>query len=180
MARLDWKRGSRFGPDPETNRTFAGMAGWQNVFGDWLTYYRYNADATIIDPIYDETAGNGRQYFPPLRVPALHVTHIQGPNEYGDLGYYTNDTLSAIISFEQFTGVGMQYADVLTGNYLKDRILYNRQVYRVTQISPRGKIQERSITLEIEGQQLKPDELFDDATFTQWADPDPAAGESHG
>lgn len=177
MSRLDRKKGSRFGPDAETNRIYNGMEGWRDVFGDWLTYYRYNSAETVMDPIYDEAIGSGRIYYPPLRVPAMHVTHIQGENEYGDLGFYANDSLTAIISFDQFSGVGMQWADVLTGNYLKDRVLYNRQVYRVVSISPRGKIQERSIVMSIECQQLKSDEILDDATFNQWAITDPALGD---
>lgn len=171
MARLDWKKGARFGADAETNRIYNGMEGWRDVYGDWLTYFRYNAAATQIDPIYDEAIGTGRQFYPGIRVPCLHITHVQGANEYGDIGFYASDTLSAIASFDQFSAVGMQWSDIETGDYLKDRVYYNRQVYRVVQISPRGKIQERSITIEIECQQLKNDEMFDDSEFLPWNNP---------
>src|ERR1017187_590110 len=131
MARLDRKRGSPFGSDAETNRVFSGMEGWRDVYGDWLNYFRYNPALTQIDPIYDEAIGQGRVYFPPIRVPCLHVTHVQGANEYGDIGFYNNDSLSMTASFDQFSSVGMQWSDIETTNYLKDRIVYNRQVYRV-------------------------------------------------
>jgi hypothetical protein len=171
LGRLDYKKGARFGSDAETNRVNHGMAGFADVFGDFIAYYRYDPSATVIDPIYDEAIGSGRIYYPAIRVPCLHVTHVQGQNEYGDIGFYNNDSLSAIASFDQFSAVGMPWSDIETGNYLKDRVYYNRQVYRVVKISPRGKIQERSITIEIECQQLKPDELYDDATFAPWNTP---------
>jgi hypothetical protein len=168
MARLDWKRGARFQADAETNRVFTGMAGWRDVYGDWCSYYRFNAALTVTDPIYDEAVGTGRMYYPPIRVPCLHVVHVQGENEYGQLGYYFNDTLTVTCSFDQFGAVGLMYSDIETGNFLQDRIVYDREVYRVVQMSPRGKIQERSTVIQIECSQLKPDEMYDDLTFQQY------------
>lgn len=168
MSRLDWKRGA-FNPDSETERIFAGMAGWRDVNGDWVFYYRYNPLLSQVDDVYDEASGSGRVYDGPIRVPAIHVVHIQGSNEYGDLGFYYNDELTATISFNQMSGTGLTYADVTAGQYLKDRLLYNDQVYRIVQISSRGKIQERSVIVTITASQLKPDELVDDAQFKQWS-----------
>lgn len=145
------------------------MAGWRDVNGDWIFYYRFNPNTSQMDDVYDEAAGNGRVYDGPIRVPAIHVVHIQGQNEYGDMGFYYNDELTATVSFEQLAGVGLTYADVTAGQYLKDRLLYNDQIYRITQISSRGKIQERSVIVEITASQMKPDELVDDLQFKQWS-----------
>ena len=168
MSRLDWKKG-RYSADVETNSIFSGLEGWRAENGDWFNYYRFNAGASVMDDVYDEASGSGKSYFPPVRVPAIHVVHVQGENEYGDMGFYYNDQLTITVSFEQFSLVGMEYADITAGDYLKDRILYNGQVYRVVQMSSRRKIQERSIIIEISCQQLKPDELIDDAEFAQWS-----------
>lgn len=168
MSRLDWKRGA-FNPDSETERIFAGMAGWRDVNGDWIYYFRYNTNASQMDDVYDEAVGVGRVYNGPIRVPAIHVVHVQGANEYGDMGFYYNDQLVATVSFDQLSGVGLTYADVTAGQYLKDRMLYNDQIYRIEQISSKGKIQERSVIVSITATQMKPDELIDDPQFRQWS-----------
>lgn len=168
MARIDWKKG-RWTADQETDRIYKAMRGWRDVSGDWIDYYRYNEAATVIDPIYDEATGAGRIYGSRTRVPVLHVVLIVGDNENTDMGFYFNDTLEVICAFDQFTGVGMDYAEVKTGDYLKDRIYYNQKIFRVVQIQPRGKIQQRPTLIHISATQLKPDELVDDTLFAQWS-----------
>lgn len=168
MGRLDWKKG-RFTSDQETDRIYKAMRGWRDVSGDWVDYYKFNASATLIGDIYDEATGTGRVYSARIRVPVLHATIIPGDNQNGDMGFYYNDALQIIVAFDQFTGVGMDYADVLQGNYLKDRIYYNQKVFRVLSMTPAGKIQERPTMIEINATQLRPDELIDDQEFAQWS-----------
>ena len=168
MVRLDWKRG-RFSSDVETKKILDGMEGWQNHYGDQLRYYRYDEDASEMDPVYDEAIGVGRQYKPYVVVPCQHVTHVQGANEYGEYGMYYNDELSAIISFRAFTGTGLTLADIETGSYLDDRVLYDRKVFRVVQLIVRGQIQQRDIIISMQASQVKPDELVDDPEFSTWS-----------
>lgn len=168
MGRLDWKRG-RWSASQETDLIFKGMRGWRDTSGDWLDYYRLNEEATLLDPVYDEAVG-GRVYFPPVRVPCLHVQAIKGENENTDMGFYYNDLLSATIAFDQFTGVGMRHADIQTGNYLNDRVYYDQRIFRITQLEIRGQIQQRDIIVGLDATQLKPDELVDDPIFSQWSE----------
>lgn len=168
MSRLDWKRG-RFSADLETDRIFKGLRGWRDVNGDWLNYYRFDSAATQLDPIYGEAIGTGRMYKSPVRMPCLHVTHLRGANENGTAGFYTNDDLDATIAFDLFLQMGMSYADIDTQNYLKDRVLYDTKVFRVTNIAVRGQIQERDIIVGLTATQCKPDELVDDQQFKQWS-----------
>lgn len=145
------------------------MEGWRRSYGDTLRYYRYNSALSQMDPVYDEAVGAGRAYFPPFAVPVQHVTHVQGQNEYGEYGMYYNDMLTAYISFAAFTGVGLSYADIETGNYLDDRVLYDRKIFRVVQLITQGQIQQRDILVLLRGVQLKPDELVDDPEFADWS-----------
>lgn len=168
MSRLDWKRG-RWSADQETDRIFKAMRGWRDVMGDFIDYYQFNAAATVLDPIYDEAVGLGRVYYPRMRIPVLHSTLIVGDNENTDMGFYFNDTLEIQCAFDQFNGVVMNHPDVLTGNFLKDRIYYNQKIFRVLQIEPKGKIQERPTIIAISATQLKPDELVDDQLYNQWS-----------
>ena len=170
MSRLDWKNG-KFTADNETDQIYTAMAGWRDVSGDWIDYFRLNASATQIDDIYDEAVGQGRIYYPAVRIPVLHVTLIPGDNQNTDMGFYYNDTLTIYVAFDQFTKTGMDYADVLEGNFLKDRVYYNQKVFRVLSMTPSGKIQERPTTIEISCTQLKPDELVNDTQDAPWSQP---------
>lgn len=145
------------------------MKGWQSSFGDWMGYYRWNPELTIMDPVYDEAVGDGLIYYPALNLPCMHVTHVEGGNEYGEYGFYYNDDLDAIIPFDQFIQCGMSLADIATGNYLKDRVFYDRKLFRVTNLSIRGQIQERDIVIALTATQLKPDELVNDVMFAEWS-----------
>jgi hypothetical protein len=167
MSRLDFKKG-RFNSDFETDRIFTAMEGWRRSYGDVIRYYRYDASASQMDPVYDEAVGTGRAYFAPIAVPCQHVEHAQGANEYGEYGMYYNDSLTAFVSFTAFTGVGLTYSDIETGNYLDDRVLYDRKVFRITQLMTQGQIQQRDILVLLRGSQMKPDELVDDPEFANW------------
>lgn len=167
MSRADYKRG-RYNPDLETDLAFQAMRGWQAVTGDWVAYYRFNEAVSAIDPIYDEPTGTGLVWAQPVRVEALHVTHVEGANENGDRGFYYNDDLDVTVPFDLFIQAGMSMADINTGNYLKDRVLYDHKVFRITTIAIRGQMQQRDIIVGITGTQLKPDELVWDQQFTDW------------
>lgn len=168
MSRIDYKRG-RFNPDQETDAIFGAMRGWQSVDGDWVNYFRFDEAHSEIHPIYDEPTGGGLMWLAPVRVEALHVTHVQGANEDSDRGFYYNDDLDVTVPFDLFIQAGMSMADIDTGNYLKDRVVYDRKVFRIKSISIRGQMQQRDIIVGITGTQLKPDELVWDQQFAQWA-----------
>lgn len=145
------------------------MRGWQSVDGDWINYYRFDEAHSQVDPIYDEPYGAGLRWLEPVRVEALHVTHVQGGNEDSDRGFYYNDDLDVRVPFDLFIQAGMSMADIDTGNYLKDRIVYDRKVFRIKTIAIRGQMQQRDIIVGITGTQLKPDELVWDQQFADWA-----------
>lgn len=178
MSRLDFKKG-RFSSDFETDQVFEAMEGWQSSYGDTIRYYRFEAAASQMDPVYDEAVGVGRVYKPFITVPCQHVIHLPGANEYGEYGMYYNDTLAATISFQAFTGVGLVLADIENGNYLDDRVLYDRKIFRVVQLNIRGQIQQRDIIVAMQAQQMKPDELVDDPEFAEWSQggPNDVSGE---
>ena len=169
MARIDWKRSQRFNPDSDTQKIFKALKGWGSSMGDAVMYYRWNSDLTTMDPGYDEGTGNGLIYAPGFILPCQHVTHMEGKNEYGEYGFYYNDDLDAQIAFDRFIEAGMSYADIATGNYLKDRVLYDRKLFRVTALAIRGQMQERDIIVGMSATQLKPDELVNDVQFADWS-----------
>ena len=168
MSKLDYKRG-RWNPDSETDEIFQAIRGWQSIDGDWVNYFRFDEAHSQIHPIYDEPTGSGLLWLVPVRVEALHVEHVEGSNENGDRGFYYNDDLDVTVPFDLFIQAGMSMADINTGNYLKDRVVYDRKVFRIKTIAIRGQMQQRDIIVGIEGTQLKPDELVWDGQFSDWA-----------
>lgn len=174
MSRLDYKRG-KFNPDWETDQIFQAAAGWQSVDGDWIAYYRLDEARSAIDDVYDEPTGTGLVFHKPVRVEVLHNTDVRGSNEYGDKGFYTNRDLDVRVMYDKFQQAGMSKADIDTERYLKDRVVYDRKVFRVTMIAVEGQMQQRDVIVSITGTQLKPDELVMDSVFSDWAPGGPYA-----
>ncbi len=145
------------------------MRGWQGNFGDWVDYYRLDPAKTYFDDVYEEVTGSGRNYLPPVRLPCLHVTEIQGGNTQGDKGFYMNNDIRVIVAYDVYEGAGMPLSDLNTGRFEMDRLVYKQKVFQVTLINIEGQIQERPTTVSIDATQLKADELYEDQAFSQFA-----------
>lgn len=152
----------------ETDKILGALDGFQAVDGDWVDYYRFNPNLSEINDVYDEPAGNGLVFYPAVRLQALHVTHIDGANEDSENGFYYNDDAFLTVAFDKVLQSGMDYADIMTGNYLKDYVQYDRKIFRVRQISVRGQMQRRDIIVSISVTQVKPDEISS-TLFSPWA-----------
>ena len=171
MSRIGWK-GGRFSVDWETSEIYKGLRDWQRWTGDQIYYYRFAYDQSSVDPVYREAnAPLGRIYFGPNIIPALHVIHIEGDNDNSEDGFYYNDRAHVTLSFDQVKRMGLDRMDLNTQNYLKDRIVYDDKVFRVTGFQVLGQIQQRDIIVAIDATQVKPDEMVNDVQFAQYAIP---------
>jgi hypothetical protein len=170
MGRLDYESG-RFNADFETREISEAMRGWQSAFGDKILYYRYWGEESALNDIWDEAAGSGRVWHPPAEVAVMHATHIEGGDEDRAQGQYYNDTLYVTASFEQLKRLGMTELDLQHQSYLRDRIVYDFRVFRVTRLQVMGQIQRRDVVVSIEGTQVKPDEMLNDRGFEAFANP---------
>lgn len=169
MSRLDWKRG-RFHTDYEVNEIAHGLRGYQgSQIQASIEYWRFDRQNSEMDDIFDEGVGAGKVYRPSVILPALHVTHNEGGSVDGDTGFYFNDDLYVTMSYTQFTRTGLTEADIRAVRYLKDRVLYDEKVFRVTQVNVLGQIKARDIIISIEGTQVKPDEMANDPQFAEYA-----------
>lgn len=171
MARIGWK-GGRFSVDYETSEIYRGLRDWQRWTGDKINYFRFIYEQSNVDPVYGEaTPPNGKIYFGPNLVPALHVIHVEGNNEERDEGFYYNDTAHVTMSFDQINRLGLGQEDITTQtqNYLKDRFEYRGKIYRVTNVQILGQIQRKPIVITLDGTQVRSDELVNDPQFAQYA-----------
>jgi hypothetical protein len=170
MGRLDYESG-RFTADYETAEISRTLKGWQSEFGDSVLYYRYWGEHTEVHNIWDEATGEGRVWHPPAEVGVLHVTHVEGGNEDRAQGQYYNDSLYLTASFDQLRRIGMTELDLQYQSYLRDRIVYDYRVFRVTRLQVMGQVQRRDVVVSIEGTQVKPDEMMNDKGFEVFANP---------
>lgn len=163
MSRVDWKSGGKFSTsEAETAGIYDAMAGWRDANGDWLGYLHLNREASQYDDVYGEASGAGIVYLPMIRLPVLHVTFNPSGNEQGEAGFYYNDSITAQIPYDAFTQSGLPFSRINPQGYDNDRCLYNRKVFRVTNLTPEGKVQQQPTVILLEATQVKPDEARDD------------------
>lgn len=168
MSRLDWKKG-RWTPDTETDEINDAIRGYSSEWGDHVEYYRFDAANSVMHDIYDEASGEGRVFIGPIYLETLPVIHQENPNESPEAGFYYRDAIHVTCSFDQFTKTGFPNTDIDTQAYLRDRLVYDNKVFRVTEINVLGQIIERDVIVTIDGQQIKPDELVFDAQFNKYS-----------
>lgn len=170
MGRLDYGSG-RFNADFETNEIQSALRGWQTEFGDNILYYRFWGEESQVHDIWQEATAGGRVWHPPAEVPVLHATHVEGDAEARREGLYYNDSLYVTASFMELQRIGFTEMDLQHQAYLRDRIVYDFRVFRVTRIQVMGQIQRRDVVVSIEGTQVKPDEMLNDRGFEAFANP---------
>lgn len=170
MGRLDYESG-RFSADYEMTQISRVLRGWQTEFGDNILYYRYWGEQSEVHDIWGEAAGVGRVWHPPHEIEVLHVTRVEGSNEDRMQGQYYNDSLYVRASYSQLQRLGMNELDLLHQSYLRDRMVYDFRVFRVTNVQITGQIQKRDPIVSIEGTQVKPDEMLNDTQFEKFARP---------
>lgn len=168
MARLDWKHG-KFSETYEVNEINGALYGHQHNFGDYVDWYRFLREDSRMHDIYDEGTDVGRVYAAPIHMPVIHATHQEGMNDNLETGFYFNDSLHVTASFSQITRAGLTRLDIETFTFLKDRLLYDNKIFRVSAINVLGQVRQRDIIVGIEATQVKPDELVDDLQFAKWA-----------
>jgi hypothetical protein len=166
MSRLDWKEGGRFDRKREQQQIDGALRGFQNAeIEDEISYYRYWSSHSQEHPVYDEPDGTGLAFHPPVDVPVLHATHGEGLNQDTETGFYFVDDIYVTMSFSQFTRTGLTEADVRHESYLRDRVVYDGKLFRVSTIHVTGQVSKTDFVISLEGSQMKRDEYILDPQF---------------
>lgn len=168
MSRLDRKHG-RFSVDYETNEINNALANWQPTVGTVVAYYRLDRPDSVVSNIYDEGDGTGKAWRIPYALPVMHATHEEGPRDDDAEGFYSTDSAYLTAAYDELTKMGMDRLDIDTMKYLRDRFVYDDKVFKVNAIRILGQVQNRDIVVGIDGVQVKPDELVNDAAFKRWS-----------
>ncbi|WPH58275.1 hypothetical protein SEA_LUCKYSOCKE_83 [Streptomyces phage LuckySocke] len=169
MSRIGWGAG-RFNVDFETQEIYKGLRDWQRQTGDQAEYFRFAYEQSGKDPVYGEATGQGRVFFGPLLIPALHVVHTESAVEEMPEGFTYHDRIHVTCSYDMLKRVGLSKMDIQTQNYLKDRVVYDNKVFRVYNVQILGQIQQKDIIVTFDGVQLKPEDMVNDSQFAQYSD----------
>ena len=137
----------------------------------WDQAYLDAHPSTVVDDIYDvssQTPGQGRHWKNPFDLPVILAQQLRGTNVMNERGFYTVDTLRLVVAVADINR--LLPAIVSNPNvHIKDRVVFQGEVFVPTRVLPRGRYAERYSVVTIDCNQLNPEELVNDAQFQDYA-----------
>ncbi|MFD9947253.1 MULTISPECIES: hypothetical protein [Nonomuraea] len=167
MARLDFKKG-RFDPAYESGEIDGALDGFQRIYGQDVDYYRFTRELSQFHDTYGESTGAGRVFAEPFPLRALSVVREEGSAEQRQAGLTWTDSLHLSAGFAQMQRAGFTRIDIEHGRYLRDRLVYDTRVFRVTSIRVLGQLRTRDVIVGIDAVQMKKEDLYGDPQFSNW------------
>jgi len=150
-----------------------GLATQQRDTGitvDWWFFDRKNSQ---IDPIYDEGAyGGGLRWRGPFTMPVVQASRQEGVRRDQEVGFYTVDTATLVMSYRQALDSGLIAAPDVTNQHLKDRFVWDGRVWSPDSIQVSGLLGQGGTraTVIVRATQVKPDEMLNDPDFQRYAE----------
>ena len=170
----------RFSVDYEAKSMYEGISeelgGTVGVEVDWFRwspdYLAANYD-TIVDDIYDvssSVATQGRRWRLPFKFPVVMAQLVRSTNIMNERGFYVTDTLRLVIGVGE---VNSLLPSLLTdsSSHIKDRIVYQGEVFTPTRVLPRGSFDYRWAVVTVDCNQVNGEELVNDPQFQKYALP---------
>lgn len=169
----------RFKIDFETQSMDEGMVDELRLpVGTTVDWWVWNPAAFVadyeeyVDPIYDvsnQTDGFGRRWDEPIDMPVILAQQVRGQNMMNERGFYTVDTLRLVIAVDD---INRLLPDIIPNptDHIKDRIIFQNEVFTPTRLNPRGRYKERYSVVTIDLNQVNPEELVNDPQFQQYAE----------
>ena len=143
------------------------MKDYQREVGQLVLWFRFNEAATTAHPIYD--TGPQRQWYPPVLVPAYISEYLRARKNFDDDGLYFVDHLHMIFSYDAFFRTGMPDPDPNGQNHLNDRVAFDGRLFSVSAFFPQGRVADRFLTISVDVNQVKQEEMDEDVEFTMFA-----------
>jgi hypothetical protein len=127
---------------------------------------------TWVDPIYDvsnQEANQGRRWVDPFQMPVIMAQQLRGTNVMNERGFYTTDTLRLVIAVDDINRLLPAMIDS-PNTHIKDRVVFQGEVFVPTRVLPRGRYKERYSVVTIDCNQVNAEELVNDPQFLNFAD----------
>lgn len=174
-GRFRRSRGQFFPTKFDTERMQNDMMSMQEQFGVEVQWWYFDEADTAVNSIYDEPdSSTGKLFIGPIRVPVISAVRRMGPQEGGEEGLYTVDTLDVRASYEMVRRVGITpEIDLNTTNHLNDRLGYEGRYFDIQAITSDGQYDPTHtyLTLDIRAKELRPDELQYSPQFASEIEP---------
>ena len=127
---------------------------------------------TWIDPIYDvsnQEDGQGRRWIEPFQMPVIMAQQLRGTNVMNERGFYTTDTLRLVIAVDDINRLLPAMIDN-PNTHIKDRVVFQGEVFVPTRVLPRGRYKERYSVVTIDCNQVNAEELVNDPQFQSFTE----------
>jgi hypothetical protein len=169
---------SRFDIEYEAKSIYEGIS--EDLIGpvgttvSWFRWQESYLEANypdIVDSIYDVSnysPGKGRRWMLPFNMPVIMAQLIRSTNIMNERGYYVTDTLRIVCNVGDVQNL---IPDVIANpsEHIKDRIVYNGEVFTPTRVLPRGAFAHKWAVVTIDCNQVNSEELVNDPQFQGYA-----------
>jgi hypothetical protein len=151
-----------------------GMVGQEVDWYQWSETYLEENYSLVVDDVYDTsnsiTVNGGRRWAAPFKLPTVMAQVMRSTNVMNERGYYVTDTLRVVVNVGEIQRL---IPDILANPsaHIKDRILYNGEVFVPTRVLPRGSFGHRWAVVTIDCNQVNGEELVNDPQFLELAFP---------
>jgi hypothetical protein len=176
MARRAGGPGGRFDHRFEADSIESGIIDeLQEPFGSVVQWYVYDVADSTVDAIYDTAqsdANGGKVWTGPYYVPVVSANLKQGhAPQVEHEGYYNVDNLLLVAAIQTVKRAGIIDIARNPSKHLADRIVWRGEVWKPSDIQPRGLVgPSRYTVLAITCDQISPEEMDNDVTFQNYAD----------
>jgi hypothetical protein len=179
----------RFNLDYEAKSLYEGIGedlgatvGTEVTWYVWSDSYLQDNYTDIVDDIYDVSSsveGKGRIWTKNVMMPVLMAQLIRSTNIMNERGFYVTDTLRLVVNVDDVINILPEMMSN-PSQHIKDRIVYQGEVFIPTRVLPRGHFGERYAVLTIDCNQVNPEELVNDPQFQSYAPPSLADARTYG
>jgi hypothetical protein len=172
-------------PRRETRQIWKHFDRYHKDIGESLIYYRFNADDSHYDPVYDE---GFRRYHQGVRIAILWVDQTEPVEDYTSEGRRPTQRLRCAVSAIDMFEAGFSVTEV-TGNRLQDAavgdnwrrdrmndlVWYDSRFFEISAYQIKGRVQGEDVIIGITAIETWPDDdaIFDYIPTTSTAAPPP-------
>ena len=124
-----------------------------------------------VDEIYDvsnQTPGKGVRWNDPFDLPVIMAQHTRGDSLPSERGYYTTDQFKIVVAVADLNRLLPDMIENPT-NHIKDHVIFNNIVFRPQQVNPLGRYADRYSVVQIDCNQINPEELVSYPQFLDYA-----------
>ena len=145
---------------------------YHNTIGETILYYKFDADDTEYDRVYDE---GFRRYHPAVRIPILWVDQQEASEDYAPEGRRPTMRIRLSVSARSMYEAGISVtaahgnriqdespSDIWRLDRVHDILFYSGGYYEVSAFQIRGRVKGEDVVIGISGIETFPDELFFD------------------